>query len=63
MKKLKYILIISLSLLILIGAEGMFSLGAAFIFEEYTLIGWISQFLAVAVTVCVAILIAHEANE
>lgn len=50
-----YLLGISLGLLVLIVFEGLFTLGDAFNFENYSIIGWIAQILAVVFTICVAI--------
>lgn len=55
MKTVKYILGITLGLLILFFIEGLFSFGNAFDFQNYTAIGWIFQSLAIIFTICVSI--------
>jgi predicted signal transduction protein with EAL and GGDEF domain len=51
MKAVKRIMALSLSLLIVIMIEGLFTMGSAFMFESYTIIGWITQGLVVIFTI------------
>ena len=56
MKELvSHLFAISLGLLVLIMIEGIFTMGNAFKFEEYGVISWIAQILAVVFTICLAI--------
>jgi hypothetical protein len=50
-----YLLAISFGLLVLILFEGIFTMGDAFKFENYGVIGWISQVLLIVCVICVAI--------
>jgi hypothetical protein len=60
---LKHIFAISLGLLLLITLEGLFTMGEAFKFEAYSLIGWIAQSLGVICTLSASILIAEYEEE
>jgi len=51
MKAVKRTMALSLSLLIVIMIEGLFTMGSAFMFESYTIIGWITQGLVVIFTI------------
>jgi hypothetical protein len=55
MKTVKYILGVSLGLLILFFLERLLLLGSAFDFKNYTTIGWIVQSLLIIFTICVSI--------
>lgn len=59
-KVLNYAFALSLGLLLLIVFTGVFTLGDAFRFEEYSIIGWISLSLAVLFTMSASILIADS---
>jgi len=61
-KVLQYSFGISLGLLLLILLEGLCTLGDAFKFEEYSIIGWIAQILGVIFTICASILLTEEVN-
>lgn len=56
MNIIKYIIGISLGLISLISLEGLATLGSAFNFESYGIIGWIAQILFIIFTVCLSIL-------
>jgi hypothetical protein len=62
-KVIQYAFSLSLGLLILIGFEGIGSLGDAFKFEEYSIIGWITQSLAIIFTISASILLSNESNK
>ena len=62
-KVLDYTFAISLGLLILIGIEGIGSMGNAFKFEDYSIIGWIAQSLAIIFVISASILLANESNK
>jgi hypothetical protein len=61
-KVLNYTFAISLGLLLLIMIEGLATLGDAFKFEEYSIIGWIAQILGVIFTITASILITDEST-
>lgn len=60
MNILKYILGVSLGLLILIGFEGLVSMGDALKFENYDVISWIAQILAIIVAICLSTVITND---
>lgn len=60
---LNYVLGISLALLLLIVFAGIFTLGDAFKFQEYSIIGWISLVLTILFVLSVAIIIVHNGEE
>lgn len=55
MKIVNYIFGISLALLILIGIEALLTAGDALDFENYTIVGWIAQILAIIMTITLSI--------
>lgn len=60
MNIIKYILGISLGLLILIGLEGLLSMGDALKFENYGVVSWIAQTLAIIVVICLSTVITND---
>ena len=60
MKAVKYIFGICCGLLLLVFIEGMFTLGQAFAFEQYSVFGWIIQTIAVVCTICASVMFVHE---
>ena len=60
MNIIKYIIGISLGLIVLIMMEGLATLGSAFSFETYGIIGWITQILFIIFTVCLSILLTQK---
>jgi len=60
METLRKLWAISAGLLILVFVEGMMTLGAAFDFNNYSLIGWIIQFIVVFFTVISSLLVIEE---
>lgn len=60
MNIIKYIIGISLGLIVLIMMEGLATLGSAFSFETYGTIGWITQILFIIFTVCLSILLTQK---
>lgn len=63
MKTLNYLMAIAGFLLCLIGLEAVLTMGHAFEFENYTIVGWIAQVCAVIVTVGFAIIVVHNDYE
>lgn len=59
---ISYLLGISIALLLLILFEGLFTGGEAFKFQNYSLIGWITQILLIIVFTSIAIKIVEEAS-
>ena len=60
MKTIKYTFSISIGLLVLIMIEGLFTMGSAFDFATYSVIGWIAQVVAVMFIVSASILCCHS---
>lgn len=60
MNIIKYIIGISLGLIVLIMMEGLATLGSAFSFETYGIIGWITQILFIIFTICLSILLTQK---
>ena len=63
METLRKLWAISAGLLILVFVEGMMTLGAAFDFNNYSLIGWIIQFIVLFFTVISSLLLADEVSK
>ena len=57
MKFVKFILSLSIGLIVLICMEGILTYGGAFNFEAYTAFGYFVQALLLIITVCVSTLI------
>ena len=55
---LYFIMCPAMGLIVLIILEGIVTLGGAFQFKEYGVIGWIFQVLAVITTICIGFCIA-----
>jgi hypothetical protein len=55
-----YVFSVSLSLLILMFLEGIVTMGMAFKFELYTIVGWIAQIMGIIFTVSLAIRITES---
>ena len=51
---------ISLGFITLIFLEGMATLGSAFDFESYGIIGWIAQTLFILTTICLSIILTQK---
>jgi hypothetical protein len=60
MKTIKYMFSISIGLLVLMLIEGLFTMGSAFDFANYSAIGWIAQVVATAFIVSASILCCHS---
>lgn len=60
MKIIKYIVGISLGLIALIFFEGMATLGSAFDFESYGIIGWITQILFIIFIIGLSIILTKK---
>lgn len=60
MKTLKYILAVLVSLIILIGLEGILTMGNAFIFENYSWFSWLCQAIITSIFVIIGIIIADQ---
>lgn len=60
MNIIKYIVGISLGLIVLIMMEGLATLGSAFSFETYGIIGWITQILFIIFTICLSIILTQK---
>lgn len=57
---IQYVLSVSLSLLILIVLEGLFTMGQAFKFEQYGIVAWVFQVLITVFTISLAIIIVQN---
>jgi len=55
-----YVFSISLALLLLIMIEGLFTMGQAFRFELYSIVGWVAQIFGITFTISLAILITES---
>lgn len=61
MKTVNYLMAIAASLLCLIGLEAVLTMGDAFNFENYNIVGWIAQVCAVIIAVGLGIsLVNHD---
>jgi hypothetical protein len=60
MKLLKYITGVNLGLLVWIMIQGLFTYGASFKFETYSIIGWITQGLGTLFTITFSVLLTEE---
>ena len=56
----QYVLSVSLSLVILIAIEGLFTMGQAFKFEQYNIVAWMFQALIIIFTISLAIHIVQN---
>ena len=57
---IKYLFSISIGMLVLIMFEGLFTMGSAFNFSNYTTIGWICQVVATLFILSASILCCHS---
>jgi hypothetical protein len=60
MKLVNLVFAVALGLLILFSVEGAITLGSIFNFEQYSVMTWIFQILAVIATITLSIKINHE---
>ena len=60
MKTIKYVMSISLGLMVLTFVEAIFTFGAAFTPSKYNLFGWIIQAIVIIFTVSLSIIICNN---
>jgi hypothetical protein len=60
MKLIKYLMSISLGLIILFFLEAILSFGNAFIVSNYNIIGWIFQTIVIVFTISLSIIICNN---
>lgn len=60
MKTIKYVMSISLGLIILTFLEAIFTFGNAFIVSNYNLFGWVIQAIVITFTVSASVIICNN---
>jgi hypothetical protein len=60
MKTIKYVMSISLGLIVLTFVEAILSFGNAFIVSNYNIIGWIFQTIVIVFTISLSIIICNN---
>lgn len=60
MKLVNFIMNVSIGLVVLFILEGMITLGSAFNFENYSVVGYVFQGLLVTITVCISVQIWYD---
>ena len=60
MKLVSFIMYVSLGLVVLLFLEGLTTLGSAFEFENYSVLGYKIQALIVTITVCISVTIWYD---
>lgn len=60
MKLVSFIMYVSIGLAVLLFLEGMFTLGSAFNFENYSTVGYVFQGLLVSITLCTSVQIWYD---